>query len=250
MAQRGSRGSGERAATVIAGGALLAIVMVAHGCKDIVAVTIEPVADAGGSVGQVGDPCIPTDEVGQAFSGFSLNELSIETQYNACASGICLVNHFQGRVDCPLGQAAPPPCAVDGGCPAASCQSAAASDAENAGKSCCAEGSDIEVSTAVCGQCAVGSRLTAADTVYCSCACGATDGAPVGGPYCACPDGFACEQLSPYFATGLDGGANANKYCIKQGTQGTDYTSPNPTSSQCGTVRGHFDSSCSGSAGP
>jgi hypothetical protein len=226
MKQR-SKGGVERAAPVIAGAVLLAVAVSAYGCKDLVVETIQPVTqDAGSGVAQVGDPCIPTDEDSAAFPGFDVDEFNLEGQFNACTSGICLVNHFQGRVTCPLGQAAPASCDGDAGCPAASCQTAAASAAENAGKSCCAEGSDVAVSTAVCGQC---SARTAADAVYCSCLCGPADGAPAdGGPYCACPDSFSCVELVPYLGPGLPS-MYSGKYCIKQGTEYTDPT-------QCGSA--------------
>ncbi len=54
--------------------------------------------------GGIGDPCIPEDEYNANFAGFKMNEENIESRSFQCATRICLVNHFQGRVSCPLGQ--------------------------------------------------------------------------------------------------------------------------------------------------
>ncbi len=54
--------------------------------------------------GGVGDPCTPEEEYGTSFSGFNVAEEYLETRSFQCATRICLVNHFQGRVSCPLGQ--------------------------------------------------------------------------------------------------------------------------------------------------
>src|SRR5262245_32138904 len=56
--------------------------------------------------GGVGDPCTPEDEYNPQFSGFAMAEEYIESRSFQCETRICLVNHFQGRVSCPLGQAA------------------------------------------------------------------------------------------------------------------------------------------------
>src|SRR5690349_2867618 len=54
--------------------------------------------------GGVGDPCTPEDEYNTQFPGFKLAEENIESRSFQCATRICLVNHFQGRVSCPYGQ--------------------------------------------------------------------------------------------------------------------------------------------------
>jgi hypothetical protein len=54
--------------------------------------------------GGVGDPCTPEDEFQPDFAGFKMTEENIESRSFQCATRICLVNHFQGRVSCPLGQ--------------------------------------------------------------------------------------------------------------------------------------------------
>ncbi|MEO7331655.1 MAG: hypothetical protein ABI193_23980 [Minicystis sp.] len=56
--------------------------------------------------GGVGDPCTPEDEYESGFAGFKVTEENIESRSFQCSTRICLVNHFQGRVTCPLGQPA------------------------------------------------------------------------------------------------------------------------------------------------
>lgn len=60
--------------------------------------------------GGIGDPCTPEDEYNADFAGFKLTEENIESRSFQCSTRICLVNHFQGRVTCPLGQTAPKSC--------------------------------------------------------------------------------------------------------------------------------------------
>ena len=54
--------------------------------------------------GGIGDPCTPEDEYNPQFAGFKVTEENIESRSFQCQTRICLVNHFQGRVSCPLGQ--------------------------------------------------------------------------------------------------------------------------------------------------
>ena len=60
--------------------------------------------------GGIGDPCIPEDEYSADFAGFKVTEENIESRSFQCSTRICLVNHFQGRVTCPLGQVEPKLC--------------------------------------------------------------------------------------------------------------------------------------------
>jgi hypothetical protein len=60
--------------------------------------------------GGVGDPCTPEDEYDSTFPGFNVVQEFIESRSFQCATRVCLVNHFQGRVSCPFGQAAPKTC--------------------------------------------------------------------------------------------------------------------------------------------
>jgi hypothetical protein len=99
----------------------------------------------------VGDPCVPPDELEATFSGFSIaQEYIVASDYFSCNAGICLVNHFQGRVTCPLGQTAPMPCAgpadtttcgagatcVSAELPADACDPAADAPCGNTGRFC------------------------------------------------------------------------------------------------------------------
>jgi hypothetical protein len=62
------------------------------------------------SSGGVGDPCTPEDEYSPQFPGFQRTLENIESRSFQCETRICLVNHLQGRVSCPLGQAVPASC--------------------------------------------------------------------------------------------------------------------------------------------
>src|SRR5690606_4311600 len=52
----------------------------------------------------IGDPCVPEDEYLTTFSGFSQDEVNVESRSFQCLTRVCLVNHFDGRVSCPYGQ--------------------------------------------------------------------------------------------------------------------------------------------------
>jgi hypothetical protein len=88
-----------RVIPAIAGAILLATAALAPACKGVVATTIEPPVPP--SVGNIGDPCTPSDERHAEASGAQVGELGLEDGFTGCNSGICLVNHFQGRVSCP-----------------------------------------------------------------------------------------------------------------------------------------------------
>lgn len=125
-----------------------------------------------------------------------------------CATGLCLVDHFQGRVTCPFGQDEaelelspddPERCRLpfqDG----------------------VGEGEAVVVPVAP--------QLTgrpAADAVYCSCRCAGPDPAA---SYCSCPEGTECVELVPN--RGLPS-PYAGSYCLKIGTAyqpGASYGAP------------------------
>ena len=83
-----------------------------YGLFGLVGVGLLGAAPLACSVGGVGDPCIPEDEYDPQFPGFTLSLENIESRSFQCQTRICLVNHIQGRVSCPLGQAAPTACGV------------------------------------------------------------------------------------------------------------------------------------------
>lgn len=55
----------------------------------------------------VGVACTPPDENSPFFQGFKVTEDVIVQGAAECGTGVCLVNHFQGIVSCPLGQTKP-----------------------------------------------------------------------------------------------------------------------------------------------
>lgn len=71
------------------------------GLLSVVAMASLPAACESGGVG---DPCLPEEEYDSAFAGFKVTQEFIESRSFQCETRICLVNHFQGRVSCPLGQ--------------------------------------------------------------------------------------------------------------------------------------------------
>ncbi|HTN84707.1 MAG TPA: hypothetical protein VL242_13500 [Sorangium sp.] len=86
--------------------------------------------------GGVGDPCLPEDEYDPQFAGFKVTEENIESRSFQCQTRICLVNHFQGRVSCPLGQEAPATCnpAAPGDCKDCRLSGTYAPDCKNDGE--------------------------------------------------------------------------------------------------------------------
>jgi hypothetical protein len=67
----------------------------------VAAISTIPLACQGGGVG---DPCTPEDEYDPLFAGYKVTLENIESRSFQCETRICLVNHFQGRFSCPLGQ--------------------------------------------------------------------------------------------------------------------------------------------------
>ena len=117
------------------------------------------------------------------------------------------MNHFQGRVSCPYGNAAssvnarkipvesPPDCYIPG-----------SNDK--------IEDNTTNPPTPVAVDPQVYKRQ-AADSVYCSCRC---DGPDAKARYCECPSGFSCVKLVDKLPLGK-GGQLAGNYCIREGTQ-------------------------------
>ncbi|HOU89701.1 MAG TPA: hypothetical protein PLU22_01585, partial [Polyangiaceae bacterium] len=141
----------------------------------------------------VGDPCLPSLEQDPGFSGFGTREVSVERGAPGCPTGVCLVNHFQGRVSCPYGQSAEevqsePACFVPG---------------------------DRAEAVAV----PVSPQLEARrpnGAVYCSCRCAGPNGSR-DGDYCDCPSEFECAPVVEDW--GGESSAIAGSYCIPKGTR-------------------------------
>ncbi len=147
--------------------------------------------------GGVGDPCTPEDEYQNAFSGFSVDEVNIESRSFQCETRVCLVDHFQGRVSCPFGQSAdqlglasndPKRCRIPG----------TSGDDPN-------DGITVPVNPQR-------EDRRPKDAVYCSCRC---DGPDPNAKYCECPSGFDCVPLVDDL--GLGKGQLAGSYCQKTG---------------------------------
>jgi hypothetical protein len=162
----------------------------------------------------VGDPCIPEQEYDKSFTGFSIKEVNVESKSFQCQTRLCLVNHFRGRATCPYGQTTDGVGPIgDKGTTVGSCVTPAGENVD--GKDSTGKVLDDAVRAKVEVQCR---DRTADKAVYCSCRCANVDGkTDDGASYCACPDGFTCEQLVTSIGsldTGLTGG-----YCIKNGTK-------------------------------
>ncbi len=152
-------------------------------------------SDPSGAAG-VGEPCIPHDEQNPNFSGFSAEEVNIETGTSACQTHVCLINKFQGRVSCPYGS-------------------------PGSGNLCPLPGTDPNSSDpADKVNVAVSPQLTDRredQAVYCSCRCGNAEGATDdGGDYCTCPSGFSCEPLVADLGEWT--ASFSGSYCVKAGT--------------------------------
>jgi hypothetical protein len=158
--------------------------------------------------GGVGDPCTPEDEYQQDFNGFQVTETNVESRSFQCDTRLCLVNHFQGRVSCRLGQDSQvdaagtplpagqfnPKCSVPGTQPSNDPTSL----------------NNIRVK--------VPAQLVKRQTeeaVYCSCRC---DGPDKNARYCECPSGFQCAKLVDDLKITSGAGQLAGSYCIKANT--------------------------------
>ena len=136
----------------------------------------------------VGAPCLMGDEYRPTFNGYALTEVSIDNETSACESGVCISNHFQGRVSCPYGQ-----------------RSDHVSEPQ-----CFIPDSNDPVTVPVDAQFLA---MPAAERVICSCRC---DG-PGPGPFCDCPGDMECSPLIRDL--GLPGNDSiAGSYCIPKGT--------------------------------
>lgn len=117
----------------------------------------------------MGDPCVPEDEYDPGFSGFSADGEVVHTGVWDCPARVCVVDRFQGRKTCPLGQPEPPRCAGpnDASCP---------------GGGECREAGEHLPPCGQAGACEEGLSCNT-DTWRCEC-----DG--------ACPEGFSCDPVA------------------------------------------------------
>jgi hypothetical protein len=165
--------------------------------------------------GGIGDPCTPEDEQNAQFPGFNLSEAYIESSSFQCATRICLSNHFQGRVSCPLGQPDTKNCSGPGGAHDELCDA-------TRGEKCVESSTSLpSCDPTLAGACASSGGICDPALKSCVCAAGAT---PPAGFACV-PQGkvsvlkrFVCHV--PGACQTPDGGeqANAGKACCLPGT--------------------------------
>lgn len=196
-------------------------------------------AFAGGcQSGGVGDPCTPEDEYQPTFSGFAAKEVNIESRSFQCETRVCLVNHFRGRVSCPLGQdstlAGKAKTYADARATNSATKLSDTFSSAEAEQLCPIPGSSGDraevVTTSVAPQCAT---RTAEKAVYCSCRC---DGPDKDARYCECPSGFVCTpfpELDLGAAVAQGSGNLTGSYCVKR--DDVDNPDSSPTLKALGT---------------
>lgn len=173
----------------LAGSFALLPLVFASGCFDPL---VQEVFDAQGSVyvptgnrpserGALGDMCIPYDYDFPDFSGFSVGEVNLSTGDLQCRSEVCLVDHFQGRVGCPVGN--------------------------QDGNVCLTPLGEV-VTVPVQPQLP---ERPAEDAMYCSCRC---DGPSGTGPFCECPSDMLCEEK--IVSRAREDLEYAGSYCVKR----------------------------------
>jgi hypothetical protein len=144
----------------------------------------ERASDEGGTPG-IGDVCISQAENEPNFTGFTSSETLIETDaVFACATGICVVHAFQGRVSCPYGQ-------------------------ESAEGACLTPAAGDPVTVAVAPQLVARPPSIAS---ICSCACQGEGP----GPFCSCPSSMECANVLGEPPPAL--GVARDWYCVAKET--------------------------------
>jgi hypothetical protein len=174
--------------------------------------------------GGVGDPCTPEDEHDSHFAGFDVGQTYIESRSFQCATRLCIVNHFQGRVSCPLGQAAADvqDCGGPGGAEDALCDAARGERCEESGDLSVPCDPRDPASCAALGLTCDGARGL--------CVCG-PDTVPQPGYHCSVVDGvslprrFVCHVPGSCQTAEGSAAANAGKACCLPGT-GTPVDTP------------------------
>ena len=167
--------------------------------------------------GGVGDPCTPEDEYQQGFNGFQVTETNVESRSFQCTTRLCLVNHFQGRVSCRVGQTAAQatPFVLDENgqptnAPAAGFNPVCAIPGTTASTDAASKDNVIvEVPPQL-------AKRQTEQAVYCSCRC---DGPDDKARYCECPEGFQCEPLVDDLNITQGSGQLAGSYCIRAGSK-------------------------------
>src|SRR5262245_26209503 len=162
--------------------------------------------------GGVGDPCTPEDEYNPQFSGFAMTEEYIESRSFQCKTRICLVNHFQGRVSCPLGQSARD--IVDCGGPSGPNDDLCKKDEGEK----CVEAADYSLDCDPSDEDACSSISAVCDKTLKVCVCGPSTTPPPGfyctaGEKAAPPKRFVCHKPSDCQNPNAPPASNAGKAC-------------------------------------
>jgi hypothetical protein len=179
--------------------------------------------------GGVGDPCTPEEEYLENFAGFKLTEENIESRSFQCQTRVCLVNHFQGRVSCPLGQDTPRNCQNDGDCTADgdTCVEAGVILTDCDPTPCSDGGDPANCNESDSSNAACGGRVCEKDGGYCHCSAS------------ECPQDYFCDaENNP--ATGRPKNLCTTKVCSQPDQNdarcyvpGTDIPIAVPVCSQC-----------------
>lgn len=192
------------------------------GLISVVTIGVLPVACQSGGVG---DPCTPEDEYSPDFAGFKVTEENIESRSFQCATRICLVNHFQGRVSCPLGQGAVGASPVRKACAGKGDDASCGTDEK------CVESSTLALECSADIECPTGTLCSGIDAKagvkgVCDCSKGDKTKFPTG---YTC-DGttlksYVCHKPNNCQDPGKSAAENAGKDCCVPGTD-TPVTSP------------------------
>jgi hypothetical protein len=202
------------------------------------ALAVVPIACQSGGVG---DPCTPEDEYNTQFPGFKVQEENIESRSFQCSTRICLVNHFQGRVSCPLGQTLSDVafCNPSDGAGACADSQATCKEADTFAPECTCD----PTKTGDCANACGGTSGTVCDPKLKICTC--TSSAKINGTdfYCAladstCVGGTCAHVLKSYLChkpgncQSATGTSNAGKQCC---VPGFDTPVGVPVCGQCDT---------------
>lgn len=144
----------------------------------------------------LGTVCVPSLELDPRMGGIGLDVVQVDDASSSCASGVCLVQRFRGRVSCPLGNADGRPCFVPG--------------------------TNTLVTAPVEAQ--LVSRPPSLGAT-CSCRCAG----PGPGPFCDCGAAQECVPLVDELGVGDD--EYAGSYCVPRGA--TDGPPPSDTEPSC-----------------
>lgn len=199
------------------------------GMISVVTIGVLPVACQSGGVG---DPCTPEDEYSPDFAGFKMTEENIESRSFQCATRICLVNHFQGRVSCPLGQGSLDTPAVGSSLARKSCKGKGDTSCGTGEQ--CVEASTLALECTSDGGCPGGTKCKGLDAQagvkgVCDCS-GATDEEKTKFPEGYTCDGttlkkYVCHRPNNCQIPGKSVAENKDKDCCVPGTD-TPVTSP------------------------